>query len=292
MGDHVTYTWTRTGGEEVDLATDVARPTFTAPASADGTTLTFELRVQGAGHGGTRLYTATGAVAVRVGAAPAVTGVEISSAPAAGSTYRLDEAIEVAVTFSAAVEVDTAGGTPAIALELSGDGTGDGTGTSRSAGYDRGSGTDRLVFRYAVRPGDADGDGVEVAANGLADGGGTIRGLDGGTVLLGHDAATGGAGHKIAGTLAPTGGICGRTSQVVAAILARAQANDDAVETCADVTGTHLAGLTGRSTSTGWARRTASGRSRPATSPGLTGIVRLDLDNNRLRTVRRACSIP
>ena len=52
-GANVTYSWTQTGGETVDdlSATDVARPTFTAPASADGTTLTFQLKVQGRGRG-------------------------------------------------------------------------------------------------------------------------------------------------------------------------------------------------------------------------------------------------
>ena len=69
-GSNVKYSWTQPGGEEVELsATDVARPTFTAPASADGTTLTFQLKVQGEGHGGAQIYTATDTVEVRIGSA-------------------------------------------------------------------------------------------------------------------------------------------------------------------------------------------------------------------------------
>ena len=283
-GDNVKYTWTQPGGEEVDLsATDVARPTFTAPASADGTTLTFQLKVQGEGHGSSDdLHTATATVDVRVGAAPAVTGVEIASAPVAGSTYRPGETIEVAVTFSAPVAVDTAGGTPAVSLDLS---PGDGD-TSRSAGYDRGTGTNRLVFAYAVQAGDADSDGFEVGEDSLAAGGGTIRGLDGATVLLAHDGVEGGDGHRIAGSLAAlTGGICGRTPQVRAAILARAQANDETVETCADVSGIHLEGLTGTLDLDGLGSSNRIASLKAGDFAGLSGIVRLDLDNNRLRTV-------
>ena len=52
------------------MATDVAQPTFTAPASADGTTLTFQLKVQGLGHGSSDdLHTATATVDVRIGSA-------------------------------------------------------------------------------------------------------------------------------------------------------------------------------------------------------------------------------
>ena len=283
-GDNVEYTWTQPGGEEVDLsATDVARPTFTAPVSADGTTLTFQLKVQGLGHGSSDdLHTATATVDVRVGAAPAVTGVGIASVPVAGSTYRPGETIEVAVTFSAPVAVDTAGGTPAVSLDLS---PGDGD-TSRSAGYDRGTGTNRLVFAYAVQAGDADSDGFEVGENGLAAGGGAIRGLDGATVLLAHDGVEGGDGHRIAGSLAAlTGGICGRTPQVRAAILERAQANDETVETCADVTGIHLEGLTGTLDLDGLGSANRIASLKAGDFAGLSGIVRLDLDNNRLRTV-------
>ena len=219
---------------------------------------------------------------MRVGAAPAVTGVGIASAPVAGSTYRPGETIEVAVTFSAPVAVDTAGGTPAVSLDLS---PGDGD-TSRSAGYDRGTGTNRLVFAYAVQAGDADSDGFEVGENGLAAGGGTIRGLDGATVLLAHAGVEGGDGHRIAGSLAAlTGGICGRTPQVRAAILERAQANDETVETCADVTGTHLAGLTGTLDLDGLGSSNRIASLKAGDFAGLSGIVRLDLDNNRLRTV-------
>ena len=142
------------------------------------------------------------------------------------------------------------------------------------------------MFRYAVQSGDADSDGFDVSENGLAPGGGTIRGLDGGTALLAHAGVEGGDGHRIAGSLAAlTGGICGRTPQVRAAILARAQANDETVETCADVSGTHLKGLTGTLDLDGLGSTNRIASLKAGDFAGLTGIVRLDLDNNRLRTV-------
>ena len=52
-------------------------------------------------------------------AAPSVTGVNVSSSPASGDTYKLGEVISVALTFSGNVDVDTSGGTPSLNIDMS-----------------------------------------------------------------------------------------------------------------------------------------------------------------------------
>ena len=79
------------------------------------------------------------------------------------------ESVDVAVTFSEAVDVDTAGGgTPSIGIGLGGT-------ASRSAAYVSGSGTTELVFRYTLVEGDGSHTVMAVTPDSLALGGGTIR---------------------------------------------------------------------------------------------------------------------
>ena len=66
-------------------------------------------------------------------------------------TYGAGEAIEFTLALSEAVTVT---GTPHLQFSLGG--------TNTHAGYARGSGTDKLVFAYAVQAGDADADGIFV----------------------------------------------------------------------------------------------------------------------------------
>ena len=78
------------------------------------------------------------------------------------------ESVDVAVTFSEAVDVDKAGGTPSIGIGLGGT-------ASRSAAYVSGSGTTELVFRYTLVEGDGSHTVMAVTPDSLALGGGTIR---------------------------------------------------------------------------------------------------------------------
>ena len=55
-----------------------------------------------------------GADAAAAGRAPTVTEVAVMSEAGDDATYALGETIEVTVTFSEAVTVDTAGGTPGL----------------------------------------------------------------------------------------------------------------------------------------------------------------------------------
>src|SRR5204863_3301781 len=77
--------------------------------------------------------------------------------------------------FTENVTVNTAGGTPAIALVVGS--------TSRNASYASGSGTSSLVFRYTVQTGDNDADGI-ASASPINLNGGTIRDAAGNNAAL------------------------------------------------------------------------------------------------------------
>ena len=127
---------------------------------------------------------------------PTVSNIEVSSDPGTDRTYAVDDEIQVTVTFSETVEVT---GTPELRLELGGG--------QRTATYQGGSGTAALVFGYTVAAGESDTDGVGVEADSLS--GGTIRDGAGHNAVLGHEAVTPQAGHKVDGVkpeLAATGG--------------------------------------------------------------------------------------
>ena len=94
---------------------------------------------------------------------PSVNQVEIVSAPL-GSTYLVDEVIEVAVTFSELVHVT---GAPALRLSIGR--------AVRDAAFAAGSGTAILVFRYAVQSDDLDQDGISVGPGPASLAGGVIE---------------------------------------------------------------------------------------------------------------------
>ncbi len=96
----------------------------------------------------------------RVDGRPYVQSIQtISSPEAGGPTYRAGENIELAFTFNTHVVVE---GEVSVDLRLGYDGYHI-EGTNRHAQYHRGSGTDTLVFRYTVRQGDMDPNGIIVA---------------------------------------------------------------------------------------------------------------------------------
>ena len=102
-----------------------------------------------------------------------VSAVEVASEPGPDGVWSEGETVEAAVTFSGAVTVETASGTPTLALivdEAAGDRT------IRRASYASGSGTARLVFAYRVVEADGSLAAVRVAASGLRLDGGDHRG--------------------------------------------------------------------------------------------------------------------
>ena len=98
--------------------------------------------------------------------AATVTVVSIAEADGDG-IWTAGEAVVVTVAFSAAVTVDTDGGTPALGLRVGG--------AAREAAWADGSGTAELSFSYVVTAADGAVTAVLVAADSLALNGGTIR---------------------------------------------------------------------------------------------------------------------
>lgn len=85
-----------------------------------------------------------------------ILSVELLSAT---GIYLEGENLEFEVTFNEKVDVDTSGGTPSLALVISSGGAN----TAKTAAYNRGTGTNKLVFRYVVT--DDVWDAVHVNAN-------------------------------------------------------------------------------------------------------------------------------
>ena len=281
-GTNVTYTWVEVDAEgnpvaDADraegLATaDVARPGFTAPALAEERVLRYRLAVQGRGNAGTDAYSASDTVTVTVRAAPAVTGVAVTSVPHAGETYQRGETIEVSVTFSQSVTVSTVSGTPTIGLEV---------GTEiRQAAYARKARPAVLVFDYPVREEDGDTvDGIAVPADGILLEGGTIVDAHGIAALLGHAAVAADVAHKVDGSeVVPMGGVCERTPQVRDALVAAAQANVAAVTDCSDVDAAVLAGIAGALQ----LHTRSIAALKPGDFAGLSGVTALYLNDNAL----------
>ena len=124
-----------------------------------------------------------GAAASRQVEAPTITGSPALSDPGTDGAWTAGETVEVTLTFSEAVAVDTTGGTPGIGLDLGGT-------ESRSATYLRGSGTTALVFAYTLTAADGSHTSLLVPIDSLALNGGTIRSqATGADAALGHSGA-------------------------------------------------------------------------------------------------------
>ncbi len=279
-GSNVTRAWSRpsgTGGTLTDAS--AARARFSAPEAGAQESHEFRLTVTGAGGS----FTASDEVAVRIAAGPRVDRVSFATPPASGGgpAYAVGARIEVALGFDRAVAVDTANGAPSVRLQV---------GSARkSAAYLRGSGTRELVFGYEVQAADSDADGVDVVADSLRLNGATILGVsDGGAAALGHAALAGGSGRVVSGFGAtlPAGGICGRSTAVQAAILARVRASEgDATLGCGAITPQQLAAISGRLDLS--AQVQAHGRMtalRGGDFAWLSSVTALDLDRHALRT--------
>ncbi len=130
---------------------------------------------------------------------PAVSAVTISSVPASGQTYQLGESIEVKVAFGRPVAVT---GSPRLALTI-------GTQTRQASWESATSKADTLVFGYAIRPADADTDGLSIGASALTLNGGAIADVRPGAAAaelgLGANAVSNAASHKVNGSLGPPG---------------------------------------------------------------------------------------
>ena len=123
----------------------------------------------------------------------------------AGSDNRWTEGetVEVTLSFSEAVEVDTSGGRPSLGIAL-------GSAHARTAAYLRGSGTTELVFAYTLVGGDGGHTSMAVTANSLALNGGTIRSVatsENATLAHGQTIVRGGGGRSTEGPTARFEGV-------------------------------------------------------------------------------------
>ena len=123
------------------------------------------------------------ATASRQVEAPTITGAPALSESGSDGTWTAGATVEVTLTFSEAVTVDTTGGTPSIGLDLGGT-------DSRRAPYLRGSGTTALVFGYTLTATDGSPTSLLVPIDSLAVHGGTIRSqATSADAALGHSGA-------------------------------------------------------------------------------------------------------
>ena len=130
-----------------------------------------------------------------------VVSVEVTSDPGSGTdsdTYRIDEVIEITVTFNQAV---TVAGDPVFRIHL---GTGNNNSdTVKSAAYvASASTTTTLVFRYTVVRGDSDTDGTWIGDEDdtfMMDSDDTIRNAANAAAVLDHRAPGRKGGHKVDG---------------------------------------------------------------------------------------------
>ena len=124
-------------------------------------------------------------VGVRCSAgSPRISGAPALSGPTGNGRWDLGEMLEVTVTFSEAVQVDTSGGTPSPEVRLGGS-------TKRRAIYDRGDGTADLVFAYELQSGDGTHATAHVSGDSLELGGGRIRSSSSGRdAILDHSGAS------------------------------------------------------------------------------------------------------
>ena len=99
---------------------------------------------------------------------PTITDSPALSESGADGAWTAGETVDVTLTFSEAVTVDTTGGTPSVGLSLGGT-------EARRATYLRGSGTTALVFAYTLTAADGSHTSLLVPIDSLMLNGGAIR---------------------------------------------------------------------------------------------------------------------
>lgn len=156
-------------GVEVGHATASASGDWIVTASVlNSGNYTFSTRVEDAAG---NLGAVSGGQVVTIDAiGPSVTSVSVP----ANATYAAGNDLAFTVNFNEAVTVETGGGTPRMALVIGSQTT--------YADYVSGTGTTALIFRYTVKSGEADANGITVAA--LNTNGGTIKDAAGNNAAL------------------------------------------------------------------------------------------------------------
>ena len=128
------------------------------------------------------------AVTVTVPPEPVIVAVALFTDPGADATYGIGDVVGAAVTFSDPVTVT---GTPWLTIEVGG--------VDQAADYATGSGGEVLSFAYVVADGDADADGVTIAAGSVEPAGGSIVTRDTPAALAHPAGSHDPAGHRVDG---------------------------------------------------------------------------------------------
>ncbi len=160
-----TYVWFVNDGTEHTAIEGAASSTYILVADDKGKTITVRV-IFTDGFGNFEVLTSAPTATVTGGTN--ITGSPALSESGSDGTWAAGATVEVTLTFSEAVTVDTTGGTPSIGLDLGGT-------ESRSATYLRGSGTTALVFAYTLTDADGSHTSMLVPIDSLALNGGTIR---------------------------------------------------------------------------------------------------------------------
>ena len=132
--------------------------------------------------------------------APSIRSVAFAGSAPAGGTYHYDAEVRVEVVFDRSVVVDTARGSPRLALAVGAQ--------RRYAAFAASAGTGTtLVFAYRVQSADMDSDGASINANALELNGGTIEAEADSTVAanLTHDGLAADLTRKVDGRPRITG---------------------------------------------------------------------------------------
>ena len=134
-------------------------------------------------------------VTVQDDLAPTVQGVALTSANGAqGGWLGVGDTVTATVTFSEVVKVNTAGGTPTLALDVGG--------TTVLANYVGGHSSNALTFTATITAGLGDTDGIAIWANAFALNGGLITDLTRSAAIFTHNSVSFNANYTVDGVVA------------------------------------------------------------------------------------------
>ena len=188
------YQWFANDGTENTANESATSSTYTLVTDDEGKTITVQVAFSDE-FGYTEALTSapTASVAPRQTSsqrsqqqnspAPTIKGSPALSEAGSDDEWTPGEAVQVTLTFSEEVNVDTTDGTPSIGIQLSGT-------LDHNAPYASGSGTTKLVFSYTLADDDGKHSSMFVPGDSLTLNGGTITSASsGGDAALGHNGA-------------------------------------------------------------------------------------------------------
>ena len=186
-GATFSYQWLADGADVSGATGSAYAPTSADVGKAVRVRVSF---TDDAGNPETLTSAATTAVAAKP---PEVTAVSITSDPGGDDTYGKDDVIRITLTFDEAVDVDTAGGTPQLTIDMDPADWGE-----KQASYASGSGTTALTFIHTVVEPNVSTQGIAVLADTLDLNGGDIESAATDTDAdLSHTGLAHDAGHKV-----------------------------------------------------------------------------------------------